>query len=131
MAHRRERRDSPRITRATLRATHMDGDLRRLGTYRVVDASSSGLLLDAAGAPSSLAVGDELSGMLWDAERAGTVPFRGRCVRDAGGGRMGLHLFWIEPRSYDVFQELVYGEPAAAGYSSSRTFRRSTSPSPD
>ena len=106
-----ERRDSPRVGRPTLRMTRMGDDLRRLGTYPVLNASSSGLLVDSsADAGPTLAVGDELSGMIWDTQRAGTVPFRARCVRAAGAGQLGLHLFWIEPRSYDVYQDLVYGD---------------------
>ncbi len=109
-----ERRSSTRVVRPTLRLSRMGEGFQKLGTCKVVNASSSGLLIDTDGLFEPLPViGELVEGLIWDTEQPGNVPFRAQVVRqeptDGAADQLGLHISWIEQGKYETYQELVYG----------------------
>jgi len=99
-----------------LRVTLMGADYDRLGDLVSINASSSGLLVaSATSSPIPIAVGQQIEGVIWDTDSAGSIPFRARAVRvepDEGPTtRLAIQLTWIEPSAYMTYQQLVYGQP--------------------
>ena len=108
-----ERRSSTRVVRPTLRLSRMGEGYQKLGTCSLVNASSTGLLIDLEGLFHPLpGIGDQVEGLIWDTERPGNVPFRAQVVRqepaEGTATRLGLHLSWIEQGKYETYQDLVY-----------------------